>query len=439
MQFLKLSLVSVLSLTLLACGDDKKDSISNADAEAAAKEMVADARNFIAANDLQSVDDSAQAFTEELEDSKMLGSDEANQIYQLLFLTAKAIQHAAEEGAEESFEENGITVSIDNGHYSVEQDYEGLSVTLTADLAVQYSADGNYYESETGSYETGEMSYDAVLENLSGAVAGEYLQLNITAGSLKSAIAEETSTNDHYIFDSYLNADHTDIDVNLELTATLQEINPEKENKVTLSGDITLSIKGFEEGILSGNSDSDTNQKQYYVESGSIVFSGQISDEIGNNINLTIQAALKDINYYKQIDYNNHTNDDEFLIPGEDTRSDINVRLEANLAGIDKNAIIVLKQATTQTSALLFINVQFQGKSLEFKITAKPGANDFVKMSTTITHSNGAILHINNYTEDAIGEIGYISVKGKKAASISINSQGIYIVRYTSGSFESLQ
>lgn len=439
MQFLKLSLVSVLSLTLLACGDDKKDSISDSEAEATAKEMVADARNFIAANDLQSVDESAQAFTAELEDSKMLASDEANQIYQLSFITAKAIQHAAEAEAETSFEENGITVSIDNGHYSVEQDYDGMTVTLVADLAVQYSADGDSYENETGTYETGEMSYEAVLENMSGAIAGEHLQLSITAGSLNSAVAEETSTNDNYLLDSYLETNHTDIDVNLELTASLKEINPEKENKITLNGDLTLNIKGFEEGILSSDSVSDTNQNQYYVESGSIAFSGQISDEIGNNIGVMIQAALKDISYYTQINYSNASSEDEFTIPGENAESDINVKLEANLAGIDKNAIIVLKQTATQTSSLLLINVQFQDKSLELKINAKQGENDTVKMSTTITHSNGAVLYININADKASNDIGYISVKGKKAASISRNSKGIYIVRYISGAFESLQ
>lgn len=78
MQFLKLSLVSVLSLTLLACGDDKKDSISDAQAEATAKAMVADVRDVYTAANLDDITTGGESFAEELNAAQMLGQDEAS-------------------------------------------------------------------------------------------------------------------------------------------------------------------------------------------------------------------------------------------------------------------------------------------------------------------------------------------------------------------------
>lgn len=438
MQFLKLSLVSVLSLTLLACGDDKKDSISNADAEAAAKEMVADARNFIAANDLQSVDDSAQAFTAELEDSQMLGSDEANKIYQTLFITAKAIQHAAEEGAEESFEENGITVAVNNGHYSVEQEYEGLNVTMAADLAVTHTSDESSVTSGNTSVVTSSDDYVVMLNNLTGEIAGTTLRLNISTGSLHSVIGQDSNLSDNTVDNEFTEAGTTDVDVILQLAASMQEIDSNKENKITLSGNFSVKIKGSDEYVLMDMADYNSNQHIYHITSGEVTFNGQLADEIGNNIGVEIKLAMRDQSYVDLIDYNNPYNDSQYLIAGDNPSDKIYVRFEANLAGIDKNAIIELTLNASETSYEYRIKAQFQGKSLEFKVLAKT-IGDSTSSIIALSHSNGAVLTLRDDYDESNGEIGYISIKGKKAAIISMNDQGIYIVRYISGSFESLQ
>ncbi|MCP5326215.1 MAG: hypothetical protein H7A09_07810, partial [Oceanospirillaceae bacterium] len=458
MQFLKLSLVSVLSLTLLACGDDKKDSISDAQAEATAKAMVADVRDVYTAANLDDITTGGESFAEELNAAQMLGQDEASAMYatfiQAVYTIADAMNPNIEKDSDTEYSADGITVLIIGNTYSVIQEINGFAVNLN--ITGTYEELYEYSQSETPIWSDEEnTSGSADIAGLNGFVSSANYIFSVTNGKLTSQFSK---TNSGSYTDDYTDGHYTSEDISsgsesnkfsVSAAVKFEQLNDEK---LSFSGNLDIQADVNDADDQTENYESDLGLINETVNINStaninnlqLIFTGDLQDEMGSNIALSIKLNIKDLQLVflnlseRHYSYDSETDTSSDItteISGENAQAlsnnahaDFEVKLELALAGIDKNTSLLLSGSTDAVdNGNIKLVFGFAGKTLTI-------AADSAKQQATLSHSNGAVLTV---AENKDGEmIGIIKVKGKQAATISTSS-GVPVVRYISGAFES--
>lgn len=463
MQFLKLSLVSVLSLTLLACGDDNKDSISDAQAEATAKAMVADVRDVYTAANLDDITTGGESFAEELNAAQMLGQAEVTDIYHTLTTAALVMSHAMDPNYEpiqaevysaiaievtpsNVFSEDGIDVSIDNNHYTIDQDVNGFSVQLNATGSYETLYEDSLSKDENTWTEN--KATNANITALNGTISNENYRLTINNGKIVGTYTLTNEETTEYTEESVNRIEDGEEHTNyaVQMTAKLEELNPENDNKISLTGAFNLSAKinaTSDEYEINGSSEtfdySNTEDRVNHIENVSVVFNGELNSQQGSSIKIDINVKLKGFtqSIFDNSSYGSLCTQAVCSDKGQNTTPDnanslasFEIKLELALAGIDQNTSLILSGNTNAVdNGNIKLVFGFAGKTLTI-------AADSAKQQATLSHSNGAVLTV---AENKDGEmIGIIKVKGKQAATISTSS-GVPVVRYISGAFESLQ
>lgn len=460
MQFLKLSLVSVLSLTLLACGDDKKDSISDAQAEATAKAMVADVRDVYTAANLDDITTGGASFAEELNAAQMLGQDEASAMYatfiQAVYTIADAMNPNIEKDSDTEYSADGITVLIIGNTYSVIQEINGFVVNLN--ISGTYEELYEYSQSETPTWSDEEnTSGSADITGFNGFVSSANYKFSVTNGKLTSQF---NKTNSGSYTNDYTDGHYTSEDISsgsesnkfsVSAAVKFEQLNDEK---LSFSGNLDIQADVNDAYDQTANYESDlglinetvNNNSTSNINNLQLIFTGDLQDEMGSNIVLSIKLNIKDLqlaflnlserhySYDSETDTSSdittETSEEGAQALSNNTHADFEIKLELALAGIDQNTTLLLSGNTDAVdNGNIKLVFGFAGKTLTI-------AADSAKQQATLSHSNGAVL---TFEEDEDGVIsGTIKVQGKQAATISTSS-GVPVVRYISGAFESLQ
>jgi|GEM_PF-4229929 len=447
----------------------------NNDEIVAAKTFISDVRT--AYNSVQDEGDLATGlddFSTELEAFDELVSDDSEVIVENIGLGLEAIAEAFEEAAADATTytaENTLVVAISGNTYTVDDDSRGLDIVATATTfeTQETENDNGQCESYTVGQtceEDGTFTADVnlALTTLVGTTGNTTLSGTGTAvltGFMNewtyehSVVALEGGA--RYTWSETEQFDLTELSVALT-QADLDYVSG--DDNVSFDGELSISLAGLsydESGSDSnefsndGTGESTQEQEVFTATAMGLMLDGSISvndSSVGAYLDFSIANPRGYVHTYEfsdawscvQDDCTNTYEESETEETAENfVNAYLTARVTTDLMDAENNAMAasVELQATRETydtvEASLTIDYNGVDTILEADISLH---EEEVNPELTIRNTSGVVATVIEGSNDELS--GNVKVGGVQAASIEETNDGLVLIRYTDGTFESL-
>ena len=304
------------------------------------------------------------------------------------------------------------------------------------------------------------VSIDVAVEGELSATTDQTTTLTITEGSNVILTLSET-IDESIAFDSASSTSEyvARVDggvsitaISLEVTLEQSEIAEVLENPVTFAGSIDISNSNFTykqsvDVIFNSTSFNESVQLDESLESVMLQLSGQLSNGF-TTIDATLSLDLRNLDSTCTLLYGSdgtwseicEDNDSELDFP----TGSVTISFDASLEGLSTdntvNILATLSREKFDTVGL-DIELMYAGLMLDIEASDYVDSAEAIITNVSITNQAGVTLNLTA-EEDDLGELrlleGAISLSGVTYADLSENADGIVIITYKDGTFESL-
>jgi hypothetical protein len=415
------------------------------------KAMISDLRDLTASAQLEELEVAADtfgnslelAFSEQVDLVTGVVTNDLGVVTEALGLAvdamSRALDAASEDEALTSFTVDAgelapnspeITVAIDGSMLEVDQDIDGVAVALNGEIDLTIS------EVEEGNTESEDL--DGTIA-ISGTAENDDFSIAIGDESQASVMYTEVETFTETGETSTLTVPTLTLNLMVTITASQAEGAP------TFTGSIDVNLVGFESTeayeFIAQDDGSSTNSfvDTLTFSSAELTLSGAFSDTTGNSIEAMFTIDLNNENGFvleveelfawdPVLGANTFTETESEETAENFVAASATVGLTAAFPGIDDSVQVTLSvERTGVEDGSAELNIQFAGKSLTV-------VGNTIDEVITITNQGGVVMVI---AEDDNGELtGSIVVEDEEVATIEENEDGVVIIRYTDGTFE---
>lgn len=485
-----ISLTSVSEEIAAVEPPDEVDAIpvENADEIIAAKAFVQDMRTaYNAVQDEGDLKTGLDAFSNELDVIDDLVSTDVDVIFENTSLAIEAIVDAFENAADDAANyeaANGYTVIISGDTYSINETVEDTLVVITAtateftvvddeDLSGCSSEDKDqpgYVCEESGTF-TAEinLSLDSVVVtkaqtslSASGTAVVEGAISNWTWSNSPLTVENGWGWSDSETEDLTIDSIGIALDANLAYVAGASAASFAgairlNATDITLNSDNQYEDTTTETDNSSGHGGSDTGNESFSADEMSIAFNGDITandETLGVYLSLVADNSLGYVNHSTWSDTWQCTwtgsVDDGCSNTDESTNSEetanVYVKLHAiarvttNLVDAENNAMAASIELKADRNAFdvvdASITIDYNG--VDTILEADLGIQDNANSALTVRNTEGAVATLNALDDNADALAGTLTINGVQAGSIEETDDGLVLIRYTNGTFESL-